>query len=237
MTKVGTDNGSMRTTPDSDHSEDAARIHLPVLARLPDLDAGVGDDRDKSQVSPQQKDSANEPVKKTKSSTRRRRSEAGPSGSSGLARITARLLQFKPHLLATIIVLAFVVLIGTLVFHHGPAADEVAGPAGEVVQDSFPSDEGQPVGTANEQPVDPAVPSLNRAQPRRLPPTDDSYYPGALTGNSTPQESASPESSPLLPNPASDPSIGTAIYPPDQETSDGELRWTKERDNPTESVR
>jgi hypothetical protein len=228
----------MRTTPVSDHSEDAARLHLPVLARLPDLDAGVGDAGNGSQVSPQQKDPANEPVKKTKSSSRRRRrSEAGPSGSSGLARTTARLLKFKPHLLATIIVLAFVVLIGTLVFHHGPAADELAGPTWDVVQDSFPSVEGQPVGTANEQPNDPAVPSLNHAQPRRLPPTDDSYNPAALTGNSIPQGSASPESSPLLPNPASDPSIGTAIYPPDQENSDGELRWAKEHDNPTESVR
>lgn len=151
LLKVGTDNGSMRTPTVSHGEVQPARIAVPVLARLPDLDPPTA-----AVTAEPAAEETEESQMTSRQSNERRRSRKKPKASPAAKEQPGGWTKLKSQLLFTLIVLAFVLLIGTLIFHRGPS------------QDQHPSDAWNDV-AAVEQAPDGAATESPAALPYRLP--------------------------------------------------------------------
>jgi hypothetical protein len=155
----------MRTPTVSHGADQPARIAVPVLARLPDLDPPTG------AATAELPAAETEESQMTSSRSGERRRSRKKSNTPPVDKEQpSHWTKLKSQLLFTLIVLAFVLLIGTLIFHRGPS------------QDQYPSDGWNDV-AAQEQAPDVAATDLPAVLPHRLPPVMNSASEQPLTSD------------------------------------------------------
>jgi hypothetical protein len=153
-------------TPTVSHGEDQpARIAVPVLARLPDLDPPTS-----AATAELPAAETEESQMKSSRSDERRRSRKKTNARPVDKEQPSHWTKLKSQVLFSLIVLAFVLLIGTLIFHRGPS------------QDQHLSDGWNDV-VAQEQEPEIAATESPAALPHRLPPIWNAAGEEALTSD------------------------------------------------------